>query len=53
MRYGTSPTRRKRRTKAEMEALDAALYDIASVYAPATVRLVFYQAVVRPALVLI
>jgi hypothetical protein len=42
MSYGTSPIKRKRRTRAEVEALDAALYDIASVYAPATVRQVFY-----------
>jgi len=45
--YGTSPIKRSRRTKAEIEALDAALIDVVAEFAPATVRQVFYQAVNR------
>ena len=45
--YRTSPTKRTRRTKAEMEALRSALYEIVAQAAPASVRQVFYQAVSR------
>jgi len=45
--YGTSPTKRKRRTKAEIEALDALLCEIVEQFRPVTVRQVFYQAVNR------
>ena len=45
--YGTSPIKRARRTKAEVEALDAALIEIVEQFNPATVRQVFYQAVNR------
>lgn len=45
--YGTSPIKRARRTKAELEALDAALVEIVEQFRPATVRQVFYQAVSR------
>ncbi len=38
-----SPTKRPRRTRAELEDLDATLADIAHEVAPATVRQVFYQ----------
>jgi len=44
--YGTSPIKRARRTKAEIEALDAALVEIVEQFRPVTVRQVFYQAVV-------
>jgi hypothetical protein len=44
--YGTR-TPRRRRTPAELDALDAALYEIVSEIRPATVRQIFYQAVVR------
>ncbi len=44
--YGTSPIRR-RRSREELGRLDAALTDIAYEVAPATVRQIFYQAVVR------
>ena len=44
--YGTSTTRR-RRTPAELIALDSALCEIVSEVHPATVRQIFYQAVVR------
>ncbi len=45
--YGTSPIKRERRSKGEIEALDTALAEIVCEVAPATVRQVFYQAVVR------
>jgi hypothetical protein len=49
--YGTSPIKRegqrRRRTKAELEELDLTLADIVAEIQPATVRQVFYQAVVR------
>jgi hypothetical protein len=45
--YGTSPIKRTRRTKAEIEALDAALVEIVEEFSPVTVRQVFYQAVNR------
>jgi len=45
--YGASPIKRQRRSKAELEALDGALAEIVSEIEPATVRQVFYQAVVR------
>ncbi len=44
---GTSSVKRSRRTKSEIEVLDAALVEIASDFRPATVRQVFYQAVNR------
>lgn len=44
--YGTSTTR-LRRTPEELAALDGALYEIVSEIRPATVRQIFYQAVVR------
>jgi len=44
--YGNSPIKRARRTKAEIEALDAALVEIVEQFRPVTVRQVFYQAVV-------
>lgn len=43
--YGTSPIKRTRRTKAEIEELDAALVEIVEQFRPVTVRQVFYQAV--------
>ena len=42
--YGTSPIKRKRSTKAEIEALDAMLWKIVYQYRPIMVRRVFYQA---------
>ena len=46
--YGSSsPIKRKRRTKAEIEQLDARLREIVDQYRPVTVRQVFYQAVNR------
>jgi len=45
--YGTSTVKRSRCTKAEIEALDAALVEIVGQFNPATVRQVFYQAVNR------
>lgn len=45
--YGASPIKRERRTRAELEALDFALALIVGEIEPATVRQVFYQAVVR------
>jgi hypothetical protein len=45
--YGTSPIKRTRRTKAEIEKLDAALQEIVEQFRPVTVRQVFYQAVNR------
>jgi hypothetical protein len=46
--YGTSPIKRRiRRTRTEIEALDAALVEIVEEYKPVTVRQVFYQAVNR------
>lgn len=45
--YGPSPVKRARRTKVELEELDYALAEIVAEIEPATVRQVFYQAVVR------
>ena len=45
--YGTSPIKRQRRTKAEIEDLDAALQEIVEQFRPVTVRQVFYQAISR------
>ena len=45
--YEPNPIKRKRRTKAGLEQLDLALADIVAEIQPATVRQVFYQAVVR------
>lgn len=45
--YGPSPTKSSRRTRAELEALDDSLVSIVASIEPATVRQVFYQAVVR------
>ena len=44
---GTSPIKRARRTRAEIEALDDALIEIVDQFRPVTVRQVFYQAVNR------
>jgi hypothetical protein len=44
--YGTRPIKRHRRTKAEFEELDRVLGDMVAEIQPATVRQVFYQAVV-------
>ena len=44
---GTSTVRRSRRTRAQIEALDAELVGIVDDFRPATVRQVFYQAVNR------
>lgn len=46
MVYGTSAIKRKRRTKSELRALDDELVEIVAEIEPATVRQVFYQAVV-------
>jgi hypothetical protein len=43
--YGTSPVKRRRRTRSEIAELDEALVEIVETIAPATVRQVFYQAV--------
>lgn len=45
--YRTSPVKRARRTKAEIEGLRDELYAIVAEHAPMTVRQVFYQAVSR------
>src|SRR5918998_3900394 len=45
--YGTSPIKRTRRTKAEIQELDIALQEIVVQFRPVTVRQVFYQAVNR------
>lgn len=45
--YGPSPTKRPRRTRAELKTLDAFLASVVEEIKPATVRQVFYQAVVR------
>ena len=44
--YEPSPVKRRRRTKAELEELDMVLADVVAEIEPATVRQVFYQAVV-------
>ena len=44
---GTSTIKRTRRTRSEIEALDAALCGIVDQFSPVTVRQVFYQAVNR------
>ena len=41
--YGTSPVKRKRRTNAELEAIDDAIVDVLEEEHPATVRSVFYR----------
>jgi hypothetical protein len=45
--YGSSPTKRPRRTRRELEQLREALYSILAGDNPMTVRQVFYQAVSR------
>jgi len=45
--YGPSPIKRARRTRVELESLDISLASIVEEIEPATVRQVFYQAVVR------
>lgn len=45
--YGTSPIKRSRRTRDDVEALDRALHEIVGADPPMTVRQVFYQATVR------
>jgi hypothetical protein len=42
--YQASPIKRKRRTKAAIESLKSALYDIVAADHPMTVRQIFYQA---------
>ena len=44
MVYRSSTTKSARRTRAEQDALDAALYNLADTYRPATVRALFYRA---------
>ena len=43
--YGTSPTKRNRRSKSDIRELKVALHDIIEQEQPATVRQVFYRAV--------
>lgn len=45
--YGTSPLKRTRRTKAELEEIDIAIYDIAKAERPVTVRGLFYRVMSR------
>ncbi len=45
--YGTRPLKRHRRTKSELQAVDEALVTILRTVKPATVRQMFYQAVVH------
>jgi len=45
--YQTSPIKRHRRTKADMEQLRAAIYEVLEEIAPATLRQTFYQLVTR------
>jgi hypothetical protein len=45
--YGTSPVKRQRRSKRELERLDEALYRIVEEQHPITVRGAYYQAEVR------
>jgi hypothetical protein len=45
--YGPCPIKRVRRTRVELESLDISLTEIVEEIEPATVRQVFYQAVVR------
>jgi len=41
--YGTSAIKRSRRTRAEIEDLEAAIYDVANAEKPCTIRGVFYR----------
>jgi hypothetical protein len=43
MVYGTSTIKRSRRTKAEIEVLEAAIYEVAAAEKPCTIRGVFYR----------
>jgi hypothetical protein len=43
----TSPTKSRRRTKADVQAIRDAIYAIVAEYRPMTVRQVFYQLVTR------
>ena len=43
--YGAGPTRRRRRTKAEIQAIKNAIYDVAATDHPMTLRGVFYRLV--------
>lgn len=45
MVYKSSPIKRKRRTKADMEVIRTAIYDVVTENKPMTVRQVFYQLV--------
>ncbi len=45
--YRPSPIKRRRRTREELEVLDRAFAEIVAEIEPATVRQIFYQAVVR------
>lgn len=48
--YGTSPVKRVRRTRAQIAELDDAIYEIAEVEHPLTVRSCFYRCVSRGAI---
>lgn len=48
--YGASPTKSKRRTKADIERLKLAIYNVVWELQPMTVRQVFYQLVSRGAI---
>jgi hypothetical protein len=45
--YGPSPTKSRRRSKAAIQAIRDAIYQILTDYAPMTVRQMFYQLVTR------
>lgn len=45
--YGTSPIKRSRRTKAEVSLLEDAIYDVARMEKPCTIRGVFYRVMSR------
>lgn len=47
MAYGTSPLKRHRRTNSELADIDAAIYEIAQVERPVTVRGLFYRVMAR------
>jgi hypothetical protein len=47
MAYRSSPIKRKRRTKAEVEAIRQAMLELVEQYQPMTVRQIFYQLVSR------
>lgn len=43
MTYGTSPVKRRRRSKAEIEELESAIYSVVELDQPMTIRGVFYR----------